>query len=229
MKYKAIIFDMDGTITNSEKVWQQATKDLILNKGIQITDDIYAELEQNIRGLALHNSCSIIKNQFTLEHSLEELIAEKRNRAVELLKEGLTFIDGFERFHKKVVNEQILIGIATNADDYALQASKNALELDRYFGKHIYNISHVNNKAKPHPDLYLHVAKQLQIEPYYCIAFEDSAHGVRAAKRAGMFCVGINTAQDRAALHESDLIIDHYDEIELQRLLHRTGIKIIKE
>lgn len=221
MKYKAIIFDMDGTITDSEKVWDQATKNLITSKQIVIDAVTQKTIEEAIRGLDLRASCALLKEYLNLEHALEELISEKRKRAVELLQQELVFIDGFENFYKKISQEQLLLSIATNADDYALEASKKALSLERYFGKHIYNISDVNNKGKPHPDIYLHAAKQLNVSPDYCIAFEDTAHGIRAAKQAGMFCVGINTSKNRTALQESDLIIDHYDEIELAHLLQR--------
>lgn len=227
MKYKAIIFDMDGTITDSEHIWKSTTKELLTSKGVQVTDELHNQLEKELKGSAIHNTCALLKDRFDLEHALEELMEEKKRISRQLFKEGLKFIDGFERFHKTVMDNKVMVGIATNADDGTLQVSKETLALDKYFGKHIYNITDVNNKAKPHPDLYLHVARQLGVEPEFCVAFEDSAHGVRAAKRAGMFCVGINTAGDRDALHESDLIIDHYDEIELERLLRRNGIKKI--
>jgi HAD superfamily hydrolase (TIGR01509 family) len=227
MKYKAIIFDMDGTITDSEHIWQKATKDLIINRGGELSEELAIELEKELKGMILQKSCAIIKDKMNFDHDVEDLIAEKKKRALDLLREGLLFIDGFETFHKKVIGEQLMVGIATNADDHTLDISKQTLTLDKYFGDHIYNISHVDNKGKPDPDLYLHVAKKLGIAPEYCIAFEDSAHGVKAAKRAGMFCVGINTAKDRDALHESDLIVDHYDEIEMERLLRRKGIKKI--
>lgn len=227
MKYKAIIFDMDGTITDSEHIWKSTTKELLTSKGIQVTDELHNELEKELKGSALHNTCALLKDRFELEHAVEELIEEKKRISGQLFKEGLKFIDGFEKFHRTVIDNKVMVGIATNADDNTLKISKESLELEKYFGNHIYNITHVENKAKPHPDLYLHVARQLGVEPEFCVAFEDSAHGVRAAKRAGMFCVGINTAGDRDALHESDLIIDHYDEIEIERLLRKKGIKKI--
>lgn len=222
MKYKAIIFDMDGTIVDSNHIWKQTSKDLMKSKKPDITEEQMDKLEKEMQGLALHASCALIKEWLELhEHDLHDLISEKTQRALELYKQEINFILGFENFFKKVKEEQLKTGIATNADNHTLEVAINKLNLRNYFGEHIYNISHVNNKHKPHPDLYLHVANQLQIDPKECVAIEDTHHGIKAAVDAGMFCIGINTGKDRDALKDAHLIIDHYDEICLNRLLKK--------
>jgi len=221
MKFRAIIFDMDGTIVDSNHIWQRVTKELILDKMQDVSPEIIQEIEHKIKGLALHASCNIIKEVMGLEHNLEDLIKEKKQRALDLYKGELTFIDGFKNFHERVKNENLQVSIATNADDHTLAASVEKLKLKELFGMHIYNITHVNNKHKPAPDLYLHAAKQLKIDPKDCVAIEDSHHGVKAALDAGMFCIGINTGKNRDKLKGSHFIIDHYDEINLKRLLKK--------
>ena len=210
---------MDGTIIDTEHIWKKVTHDLIKDKDENITPEFFKEINDELRGMAIHRSCAIIKEKMNLEHTLHELMEEKRNRAGHIYKDGVEFIDGFKRFHEKVLATTLKTGIATNADDFTLDCTRKVVPLHDFFGEHVYNISHVNNKSKPDPDLYLHVAEALGVKPEECIAIEDSAHGIRAAKRAGMFCIGINTSRDKKALHEADLIIDHYDEIELERLL----------
>jgi beta-phosphoglucomutase-like phosphatase (HAD superfamily) len=69
--------------------------------------------------------------------------------------------------------------------------------------------------------LYLHAAKQIDIAAELCVAIEDSAHGIRAAKGAGMFCIGINTSKNLDNLKEADFIIDTYHDIDLPRLLKK--------
>ena len=92
------------------------------------------------------------------------------------------------------------------------------LNLRKFFGEHIYNVSHVNFANKPDPALYLLAAQKLCVEPCECIAIEDSTHGI-TTKGAGMYCIGINTAHNRAALQQADIIVDHYSQIDLQNLL----------
>ena len=66
MNYKAIIFDMDGTIVDTENIWRQATVNLITSRGIEYKPGDNCPLQRQIRGLALHETCTIIKNTFNL-------------------------------------------------------------------------------------------------------------------------------------------------------------------
>lgn len=219
MNYKAVIFDMDGTIVNTEKIWTEATQRLIENQGVVYTQELHAILGPQIHGLALHDSCRIIKEVVNLNSAIEDLIQEKSSIAFSLYQQGITFIDGFETFHEKVVRSQLKNGIATNADDATVLITNEKLNLRRFFGEHIYGISCVNNIHKPNPAIYLHVADKLESVPAMCIAIEDSAHGVRAAKQAGMYCIGINTAGKPEQLKEADVLIDSYEEIDLENIL----------
>ena len=219
MNYKAIIFDMDGTIIDTSHIWRQATKDLITKYGINFDHDVHQDIHAKIHGLGMKESCSIIKNHFNLNASVDVLMQEKSHIAAGLYENNICFIDGFQEFHQRVVSAQLKTGIATNADDVTLRITKTTLQLERFFGEHIYSIAQVNYVCKPDPAIYLHAAAKLSVTPQECIAIEDSAHGIEAAKKAGIFCIGINTGKNRAAIAHSDLIIESYNELELTQLL----------
>lgn len=219
MKYKAIIFDMDGTIIDTEKIWTDATRLFIERRGVSYTQELEKKLKKEIHGLALHKSCGVIKDLIKLEDSLEDLIKEKSSIAYELYKDGICFIDGFQDFHGRVVARNMKYGIATNADDMTLHLSNQALKLVDYFGDHIYGISCVGNVCKPDPAIYLHVAEKLGFKAEECIAIEDSAHGIKAAQAAGMLCIGINTSGNYDQIKEADYIVDRYQDIDLEALL----------
>lgn len=229
MIYKAIIFDLDGTIIDTETIWDQASRKLISKRGITLEKSVEEELFKQIHGLALHKSCLLIKNAANLSESLEELIREKSELAHELYKSNVRFIQGFQQFHKQVVTHNLKSGIATNASAETAELTDKILNLRQFFGEHIYNVSHVNFANKPDPALYLHAAQKLCVDPINCIAIEDSSHGITAAKSAGMYCIGINTAHNRQALQKADIIVDHYNEINLHNLLYATNLPKINQ
>lgn len=219
MKFKAIIFDMDGTIIDTSSIWRQATIDLVNSKGGISCPDTFARLEEKFHGLALRETCTIIKETMNLEDEVRHLIDQKLKIARELHKKHLKFIEGFQDFHKKVVAKGLKHGIATNADDSTLALSCEILLLNNFFGEHVYGISYVDNICKPHPAIYLYVANKLGVNPSECIAIEDSAHGIKSAQAAGMFCIGLNTLKNYNQVKEADLIVESYYDIDLDKIL----------
>ncbi len=219
MRYNAVIFDLDGTIIDTEKIWRQASTELIRRRGVILATDKHEELMQSIRGLAIHKSCLSIKLAANLHDELSVLIAEKSAIAHELYGNYVAYIPGFQEFHQQLQARAIKSGIATNASPETTALTDKILNLRQFFGEHIYDVSHVQYKNKPDPALYLHAAQKLCINPSQCIAIEDSAHGIAAAQGAGMYCIGINTARNRDFICEADLIVDHYREIDLNNIV----------
>jgi beta-phosphoglucomutase-like phosphatase (HAD superfamily) len=219
MKYKALIFDMDGTIVDTEKVWQTTTHLFIENKGITYTEELKSFFQPRLQGLSLAKSCQLIKDHLSLSEELHDLVQEKASIAHTLYQGGVSFIEGFVEFHGHVELHGLKSGIATNADDKTLFLTDQALNLRQFFKEHMYGISHVDYKGKPDPAIYLHVAQKLGCEPEECIALEDSAHGIAAAKSAGMLCIGINTARKKEQVQHADVIVEAYHEIDLIKLL----------
>src|SRR5579872_7393794 len=219
MKYKAIIFDMDGTIIDTENIWRQARHDLIEARGITISDALAKELEQKTHGIALGQSCTYIKELAQLADDIDVLIQEKSNRACSLYETKVKFMQGFLDFYAQVKAHNLKTGLATNADDQTVAVTDKRLNLRQLFGDHIYNITSVNFVGKPNPAIYLHTAAKLGLEPNECLVVEDSPGGIKAAKDAGMFCIGINSARKPELLAQADMIINHYDEIDLPTLL----------
>lgn len=219
MKYKAIIFDMDGTIVDTNNIWVQATDHVLSSRGITLTQKQEQELREKVSGLSIHESCKIVKDIAQLPESVEQLIIEKQNLADNLYEQGISFIPGFAQFHAQLAKHKLKTGVATNASASTVRVTNKVLKLEQFFGTHIYNVNDVNNICKPDPTLYLHTAKKLGVNPDQCVVIEDSTYGVQAAKNAGMFCIGINTAKDRESIKKADIIIEGYDEINLKNLL----------
>lgn len=220
MKYKAFIFDMDGTIIATEPIWQKASKHL-LKKYAKISDDECHAILPMLKGASLYTTCALIKKTFNLDVSVEQLMQDKEKHAFAGFENAITFIEGFQHFHEQLQKSNIPSAIATNATNPSIEKILQHVPLNNFFKEHIYGIDLVNKTPKPKPDIYLFAAEKLNIDPKDCIAIEDSAHGIAAAKAAGMFCIGINSGNDVDALAQADCIIQTYHDIDLDAILKK--------
>jgi len=220
MSYKAIIFDMDGTIICTETIWQAATQKILDKHANHLSQDKKNEIKTYLKGLALYESCKYIASHSLTDVSPDLIRQEKAQFAHDLYTSlGLSYIPHFQDFHKKACLLDFKTAIATNAIEQSVANTLKLLPLDDFFGKHIYHIDMVGGVCKPNPAIFLHAAKNIGIDPEDCIVIEDSAHGIKAAKAAGMYCIAINTGNDRHLLTQADEIVDCYQEINLEKFL----------
>ena len=213
-KLKAVIFDMDGTIIKTEHLWEQATRDLLSDRGFTDLSNDQLEVLASLSGTGLEKSSEILKKEFKLFYSVNTITQDTKRAAHKLFESQLEFIDGFEIFHSKLYKHLISTGLASNADLLSLQLLSKKMNFHKFFGKHIYSIESIGNIAKPKPDIFLHAADQLKVKPHECIVFEDSLAGFQAANAAGMRCVAIKNKTNKKNLELVCKAIESYHEAE---------------
>lgn len=211
-KVKAIIFDMDGTIVDTEAAWQNATTDLVKQMaGITEFSPEQKLFFNKLTGMCLPLAVAQIKEFFSLGQTTEEIMNLKLKLADFHLSKEIGFIHGFESFHTELQASNMPTCIATNAVPDGLKKMADHVNLHKFFGKNMYCIGDVDFKAKPDPALFLYAAQQLGAHPSECIVFEDSLYGFQAARAAGMKCIAIKNSKNTDLLDQVHGFIESYN------------------
>ena len=208
-KFEAVIFDLDGVITDTAEYHYLAWKQLGEELGIEFD----REFNETLKGVSRMDSLERIlalgnrQNDFTLEE--KEVLATKKNDHYVTLIQNVSpkdILPGIEQFLKDLRAGGYKIAMAS--------ASKNAfavtdsLELNDYFD-HIVDAAKVVC-SKPDPEVFLKAANFIGVEPSKCIGIEDAAAGVTAINDAGMYAIAIGTDE---GLNHAKIVLNATDEL----------------
>ena len=180
---KAVIFDMDGGLSDSEWIYEKKILQVLADEGISIK----SEEINDLFGQSLVIICRELKARYGLEKDAEEYAARiyaLRDEHIE--KNGLYPMPGAVEFVRNLNDADIPLAVASSAHAATIRANMDRFGITDCFD---YLVSGVDcAHGKPAPDIYLKAAALLGKDPAECIVFEDSANGVAAAKAAGMYC-----------------------------------------
>lgn len=201
---KLAIFDMDGTIADSEKIAQRVTIDFFKSKGIIINK----KEQKDVFGLNWKDLVREILKRNGMEYSqtLKDTLKEKY---VRIMKKEVEAIPGAHDL-LFFLKERLQLALATNSRYREVDIICSKLDFNKFFDLKLAR-DHVKN-AKPDPEIYLKAADSLNVKPDECIVFEDSVVGIKAAKAAGMACIAITNTYQPKFLKAADLIIESYDK-----------------
>jgi beta-phosphoglucomutase len=213
---KAIIFDLEGTIIDTEEIWDECAKQF-LKRHDRIWDR--EATKHLLMGGTITGGAVIMRDQYKFEGdpatlTPEVLGAERRAIFEELLGREVEFTPGFREFYDRI-QPTYQLAIATSMERQFLNDVDQRLHLTKLFHHHIYSIQDIGFVPKPEPDIFLHTAAQLGAEPAECLVVEDAPLGVEAARRAGMRVAAITFTSTRERLAAADQIVDHFSEIKL--------------
>ena len=210
---RAVIFDMDGVIIDSQP-YHFAVEDKMCR---EIGIDVSLEESHSFVGMAGAKVWGYLKNKHALKKSIEELLAfeNKARTAYFSSLKNVQPIPGVVELLKKLRQHDIKTALASSSSAEVIEIFLSKMGLKDFF-QHITNGDAVEN-GKPDPDIFLHTATALGENPSACLVIEDSANGVRAAKDAGMKCVGFRNANSGAQdLSLADMVIDDFRKVNLE-------------
>jgi HAD superfamily hydrolase (TIGR01509 family) len=180
---KAVIFDMDGVIIDSEPLWTKATRNVLKNK-ISGSAVSYAALKKELCGKTMAESTEILKKTYGLKEPTEGINEEIKRELIAVCEKELKLESGLPELAEKLKASGFKLAIASASPpifvDYVIEKFGLAGMFDT-----VLSCDQVK-KGKPAPDVFLHAAKMLGVRPEECMVIEDAPNGVEAAKRAGM-------------------------------------------
>ncbi|MCT8137061.1 beta-phosphoglucomutase [Anaerobacillus sp. CMMVII] len=212
---EAVIFDLDGVITDTAEYHFLAWRSLAESLGITFT----REQNELLKGISRMESLELILDLAgkSLDYGNDEKLelSERKNGYYLELIRTITpndILPGIEKLLKELKDHKIKIGLAS-ASKNAFQVIKS-LELNDYFN-YIVNAAEVKN-GKPDPEIFRTAADMLQVSYENCVGVEDAVAGVTAIKAANMFAIGIGSM---GALKQADVIYQDTADLTFARLI----------
>lgn len=213
-QYRAVIFDLDGTLVNSMWIWKDIDIDYLQKHGYQLPSD----LQKQIEGMSTTETAQYFKTRFAIKDSIADIKAEWIDMAKDYYAKRIDLTPGAKTFIETLKQNNIKMGIGTSNFRELAELVIKRHRLTGYFDS--LRTSCEFKRGKPHPDVFLGVAADLNIDPKYCLVFEDTHAGIIAAKRAGMDAIAIKDALSSPYLNEikrdAMAVIDDFKEIILK-------------
>jgi len=212
---KAVLFDMDGVIVDTEPLHHKAYFAMFAEVNIEVSDALY----ESFTGRATMSICNQLRNDFNLFETSETLAAIKRKHFKHIFENDaeLSLLDGvldlIQDYHK---NGLVLVVASSASMDNINQVFKR-FNLDRYFTA---KLSGADLKSsKPHPEIFIKAAQASGHDPKYCMVIEDSTNGITAAKAADIFCVAYYSPNSKNQVYTlADKVISHFSDIRFKEI-----------
>ncbi len=181
---KAVLWDNDGVLVDTEKLFFEATKNTLASVGVELSRDVFVEYSL-IKGVGLREYLT----HYNLNPGLYESLSKKRRlKYSKLLETKTELIEGINQTLKSLHNHYKM-GIVTSSRKQHFEIIHKNTNILKYFDFVLVREDYTNSKPDPEP--YLKGLEMIDVKPEECIVIEDSARGLKSANRAGIFCLMI--------------------------------------
>ena len=207
---KAVLFDMDGVIVDTEPLHHKAYQMMFNDFEIKVSESMY----HGFTGQSTRSICEFLCEHYILKAKPIDLEKTKRAHFTKLFFEDpdLHLINGVEDLIKNYHTNGLTLVVASSASMFTINNVMKRFKLDTYFKD---KLSGADLKAsKPHPEIFINAAKAARVSPTECFVIEDSTNGIIAAKEANIFCIAYKSENSKDQDYSrADLLISDYNVI----------------
>ena len=208
---QGILFDMDGTVLDSEGLFEEAQLLFLKEYGIISNRN---ELEQ-FKGLSYKHFYPKFIKKFSICKDIDFIRFKLRTYLHKIMESKLKFIDGFEVFYNSYIKDSKLkIGLVTNTTRLSYQKIQTCINIDDYFN-FVLTVDEVK-EPKPSPYPYLQSMEFLSLDKNQTLIIEDSKTGLLSAVKSGATVIGITTSltiEEIKDINKNILVFDSYNDI----------------
>jgi HAD superfamily hydrolase (TIGR01509 family) len=187
--FKAVLFDMDGVIADSEEMWNDIDGALMRTYGVEYA----GEHKSQVLGKSFQIALGFYRDTFNIRAEIEEMALRRSDIAREFYAERIPIFHSVPQVLEGLKERGLKIALATSSVSTLARPFLQRHNIEKYFdalttGEEVQN-------GKPNPDIYLLAARKVGVAPTECLVVEDALAGVQAGKSAGMTVAAIPDAR----------------------------------
>ena len=210
-KYCGILFDMDGTVLDSEGLFDKAQLRFLKENDILVSSEDLSEF----KGLSYKHFYPRFMSKFNITGAVDGIRLKLRTYLHEIMETELKYIEGFEEFYNSyILGHQVKVGIVTNTTRLSYQKIDQCVGIGNYFPYSL--TASESREPKPSPVPFIQAMDELKLTSDKTLIIEDSQTGLLSAVGSGAQVIGITTSlskQDIFNIDNSIHVVDTYQDI----------------
>lgn len=208
--FRAVIFDLDGVLADSEPTWDEIDAQLLSEYGVKYRGEYHRE----VLGVSYQGSVEFFKKTFKISARTEEMMKRREKIAIEFFAKKIGLFPSTKKVLEELRTMKIRLAVATSSVSASARPFLDRHRLTNFF--EVIITGDEIERGKPAPDIYLAAAKKLGVAANECLVIEDSLSGIAAAKAAKIRVAAIpdrRFVDPRKYEKQSDYLLNDLSEI----------------